>query len=49
MERYHGDSLSPWFKTPRIGKGILTHKEVRLVLKLHRKYEYMFRFEVKGE
>jgi hypothetical protein len=49
MERYHGDSLSPWFKTPRIGKGIPTHKEAGAVLKLSRKYIYMFRFEVKGE
>jgi hypothetical protein len=49
MERYHGDSFSPWFKTPRIGKGILTHKEVSVVLKLRRKYVYMFRFEVKRE
>jgi hypothetical protein len=49
MERHHGDSLSLWFKTPRIGEGILTHKEVGAVLKLQRKYVYMFRFEVKGE
>jgi hypothetical protein len=49
MERYHGDSLSPWFKTLRIGKGILTHKEVGAVIKLRRKYVYMLRFEVKGE
>jgi hypothetical protein len=49
MEKYHGDSLSPWFKTPRIGKSILAHKEVGVVLKLRRKYVYMFRFEVKGE
>jgi hypothetical protein len=49
MERYLGDSLSPWFKTPRIGKGILTHKEVRAVLMLRRKYVYMFKFEVKGK
>jgi hypothetical protein len=47
MERYHGDSLSSWFKTPRIGEGILTHKEVGAVLKLHRKYGYMLKFEVK--
>jgi hypothetical protein len=39
----------PLVKTPRIGKGILTHKEVGVVLKIHRKYVYMFRFEVKGE
>ena len=41
--------MSPWFKTPRIGKDIPTHKEVIAVLKLRRKYVYMFRFEVKGE
>jgi hypothetical protein len=48
MERYHGDSLSPGFKSPRIGKGILTHEELGAVLRLRRKYVYMFRFEVKG-
>jgi hypothetical protein len=41
--------LKPWFKTPRIGEGVLTHKEVGVVLKLRRKYVYMFRFEVIGE
>jgi hypothetical protein len=47
MERYHGDSLSPWFRHERLGK-ILTHAEVGAVLRLRRKYVYMFRFEVKG-